>query len=45
VQRFPWKFSGQAPTIHPHPALSETEGESAGIFLGSATHLLSRKAK
>ncbi len=32
-------------TIHPHPTLSETEGEAAEIFLGSATHILSRKAK
>jgi dihydrolipoamide dehydrogenase len=32
-------------TIHPHPTLSETEGEAAEIFLGSATHMLSRKAK
>ncbi len=32
-------------TIHPHPTLSETEGETAEIFLGSATHILSRKGK
>jgi dihydrolipoamide dehydrogenase len=32
-------------TIHPHPTLSETEGEAAEIFLGSATHMLSRKTK
>jgi dihydrolipoamide dehydrogenase len=32
-------------TIHPHPTLSETEGEAAEIFLGSATHMLARKAK
>ncbi len=30
-------------TVHPHPTLSETEGEAAEIFLGSATHVLSRK--
>ena len=29
-------------SIHPHPTLSETEGEAAEIFLGSATHILSR---
>ncbi len=27
-------------SIHPHPTLSETEGEVAEIFLGSATHVL-----
>ncbi len=27
-------------TIHAHPTLSETEGEVAELFLGSATHLL-----
>ncbi len=26
-------------TVHAHPTLSETEGEAAEIFLGSATHL------
>lgn len=30
-------------SIHPHPTLSETEGEVAEIFLGSATHVLSPK--
>jgi len=30
--------------IHPHPTLSETVGEAADVFLGSATHLLPRKA-
>jgi len=30
-------------SIHPHPTLSETEGEVAEIFLGSATHVLSKK--
>ncbi len=29
-------------SIHPHPTLSETEGEAAEIFLGSATHIISR---
>ena len=28
-------------SVHPHPTLSETEGEAAEIFLGSATHILS----
>jgi dihydrolipoamide dehydrogenase len=32
-------------TIHPHPTLSETEGEAAEIFLGSATHMLSRRTE
>ena len=27
-------------TIHPHPTLSETVGEAAEVFLGSATHIL-----
>jgi len=31
--------------IHPHPTLSETEGEAAELFLGSATHILSKKIK
>ena len=31
-------------SIHPHPTLSETEGEAAEIFLGSATHILSKTA-
>jgi dihydrolipoamide dehydrogenase len=30
-------------SIHPHPTLSETEGEVAEIFLGSATHVFSPK--
>ena len=29
-------------SIHPHPTLSETEGEAAEIFLGTATHILSK---
>lgn len=32
-------------SIHPHPTLSETEGEAAEIFLGSATHVLPRPRK
>jgi dihydrolipoamide dehydrogenase len=31
-------------TIHPHPTLAETVGEAAEVFLGSATHVLPRKA-
>ncbi|MHB1159796.1 MAG: hypothetical protein ACYC3V_05625 [Chloroflexota bacterium] len=27
-------------TMHPHPTLSETQGEAAEAFLGSATHIL-----
>ena len=30
-------------SIHPHPTLSETEGEAAEIYLGTATHILNRK--
>jgi dihydrolipoamide dehydrogenase len=30
-------------SVHPHPTLSETEGEAAEIFLGTATHILSKK--
>lgn len=30
-------------SIHPHPTLSETEGEAAEIFLGMATHILPKK--
>lgn len=30
-------------SMHPHPTLSETEGEVAEIFLGSATHILPRQ--
>jgi len=32
-------------SIHPHPTLSETEGEAAEIFLGSATHILAKAKK
>ena len=30
-------------SIHPHPTLSETEGEAAEMFLGTATHILNKK--
>ena len=33
-----------AETVHPHPTLSETVGESAEAVLGSATHLFVRRA-
>jgi dihydrolipoamide dehydrogenase len=32
-------------SIHPHPTLSETEGEAAEIFLGTATHILAKSKK
>jgi len=32
-------------SIHPHPTLSETEGEAAELYLGSSTHILSSKIK
>jgi len=32
-------------SIHPHPTLSETEAEAAEIFLGSATHILSKSRR
>jgi dihydrolipoamide dehydrogenase len=32
-------------SIHPHPTLSETEGEAAEIFLGTATHIMPKKMK
>jgi dihydrolipoamide dehydrogenase len=32
-------------SIHPHPTLSETEGEAAEIFLGSTTHIISKSLK
>ena len=31
-------------TVHAHPTLSETEGEAAEIFTGSATHILPKKS-
>jgi dihydrolipoamide dehydrogenase len=30
-------------TMHPHPTLSETEGEAAEVFLGHSTHILPRQ--
>jgi dihydrolipoamide dehydrogenase len=30
-------------SVHPHPTLSETEGEAAEMFLGTATHILNKK--
>jgi dihydrolipoamide dehydrogenase len=32
-------------SLHPHPTLSETQGETAELFLGSPTHILPRKSK
>jgi len=32
-------------TVHAHPTLSETEMETAEIFLGSATHILPKKPR
>jgi len=32
-------------SIHPHPTLSETEGEAAEIFLGTATHILPKRKR
>jgi dihydrolipoamide dehydrogenase len=32
-----------AMTVHPHPTLSETVGEAAGLFFGNATHILPKK--
>jgi dihydrolipoamide dehydrogenase len=37
--------SDVALSIHPHPTLSETEGEAAEIFLGTATHILPKKKR
>jgi dihydrolipoamide dehydrogenase len=34
-----------AQTIHPHPTLSEMQGDVAEVFLGSATHLLPKKKR
>ena len=34
-----------AAAVHPHPTLSETEGEAAELFLGSATHILQKSSK
>jgi dihydrolipoamide dehydrogenase len=30
-------------SIHPHPTLSESEGEAAEMFANSATHILPKK--
>jgi dihydrolipoamide dehydrogenase len=30
-------------SLHPHPTLSETEGEAAELYLGNSTHILSKK--
>lgn len=30
-------------SVHPHPTLTETEGEAAEIFLGSSTHLMGKR--
>jgi dihydrolipoamide dehydrogenase len=30
-------------SIHPHPTLSETVAEAAGLFTGSVTHLLPKE--
>lgn len=32
-------------SLHPHPTLSETEGEAAEIFVGSPTHMMPKKKK
>ena len=32
-------------SLHPHPTLSETQGETAELFLGSPTHVLPRKTR
>ncbi|WP_136806540.1 dihydrolipoyl dehydrogenase [Desulfosediminicola flagellatus] len=32
-------------SLHPHPTLSETEGEAAEIFVGSPTHLMPKKTR
>ncbi len=32
-------------SLHPHPTLSETEGEAAELFLGSPTHILPHKVR
>jgi dihydrolipoamide dehydrogenase len=37
--------SDVALSIHPHPTLSETEGEAAEIFLGTATHVIPKKKR
>ncbi len=34
-----------AASMHPHPTLSETEGEAAELFLGHATHIMGKNSK
>ena len=34
-----------AATMHPHPTLSETESETAEMFLGRATHIIGKGSK
>jgi dihydrolipoamide dehydrogenase len=34
-----------AASMHPHPTLSETEGEAAELFFGHATHLIGKPQK
>jgi dihydrolipoamide dehydrogenase len=34
-----------AASMHPHPTLSETEGEAAELFLGHATHIMGKVQK
>jgi dihydrolipoamide dehydrogenase len=34
-----------AASMHPHPTLSETEGEAAELFLGHATHIMGKAQK
>jgi dihydrolipoamide dehydrogenase len=34
-----------AASMHPHPTLSETEGEAAELFLGHATHIMGKISK
>jgi dihydrolipoamide dehydrogenase len=33
-----------AASMHPHPTLSETESEAAGLFLGHATHIMGKSS-
>lgn len=33
-----------AASMHPHPTLSETEGEAAELFLGHATHIMGKRS-
>jgi dihydrolipoamide dehydrogenase len=34
-----------AASMHPHPTLSETEGEAAELFFGHATHIMGKAQK